>query len=122
MISTNLRRKPERPAIISEKKYTAKVYDAFQDFITTNDHPCIMAKTVFSMNMVHLKTYKNLANLNQTKHLYRDLKSYIESYDFESNKFETFIAVFPNSPEFTETEFEEQLWMQLNQLNTVASV
>ena len=123
MISTNLRQKPERPAIFSRSmtsdKKATKVYNSFQDFIITNDHPCIMAKTVFSMNLVNLRTYNNLGNLNQTKELYKDLKAYIKNYDFESNQFETFIAVFPNSPEFTEIQFEEQLWMQLNQLNAV---
>ena len=123
MISTNLRQKAARPGIASntmipEKKDT-NIYNCFEDFIIANDHPCIMAKTVFSMNMVNLRSYKNLGNLNQTKYLYKDLKSYIKNYDFESNQFETFIAVFPNSPEFTEIQFEEQLWMQLNQLNAV---
>ena len=42
-----------------------------------------MAKTVFSMNLVNLRTYNNLGNLNQTKELYKDLKAYIKNYDFE---------------------------------------
>ena len=90
----------------SEKKAT-KVYNSFQDFIITSNHPYIMAKTVFSMNLVNLRTYNNLGNLNQTKELYKDLKAYIKNYDFESNEFEIFITVFPNSLEFNEIQFEE---------------
>ena len=90
MISTNLRQKTERPAIFSRSmtsdKKATKVYNSFQDFIITNDHPCIMAKTVFSMNLVNLRTYNNLGNLNQTKELYKDLKAYIKNYDFEFSK------------------------------------
>ncbi|UAB85613.1 YqcI/YcgG family protein [Zunongwangia sp. SCSIO 43204] len=78
-----------------------------------------MAKTVFTMDDVYLKTYKNLANVGETTKLYQDLKSYLEDYDFESNGFKTFIAVFPNSPEFTEIQFEEHMWEQLIQLNSI---
>ncbi len=74
-----------------------QIYQSFQEFIVSKDHPCIMAKTVFSMDNIRLKVYKNLGN----------------------NQFETFIAVFPTSPKYNELQFEEQLWVQLNQLNTI---
>ncbi|MFC6861822.1 guanitoxin biosynthesis heme-dependent pre-guanitoxin N-hydroxylase GntA [Zunongwangia atlantica] len=96
-----------------------QIYQSFQEFIVSKDHPCIMAKTVFSMDNIRLKVYKNLGNLEQSKQLYKDLKTYIENYDFNSNQFETFIAVFPTSLKYNELQFEEQLWVQLNQLNTI---
>ena len=96
-----------------------QIYQSFQEFIISKDHPCIMAKTVFSMDNIRLKVYKNLGNLEQSKQLYKELKTYIEKYDFNSNQFETFIAVFPTSPKYNELQFEEQLWVQLNQLNTI---
>ncbi|SFC22423.1 hypothetical protein SAMN04487907_10318 [Zunongwangia mangrovi] len=96
-----------------------QIYKDFDRFITGENHPCIMAKTVFSMDNVHLKSYKNLANLSETSKLYEDLKSYIKEYDFDSNKFETFIAVFPDTPQLNELDFEKQLWMQLDQLHKI---
>ena len=48
---------------------------------------------------------------------YAYLKDYIEAYDFESNDFKTFLAVFPNSPEYSEISFEELLWKQLGNIN-----
>ncbi|MDN3595544.1 guanitoxin biosynthesis heme-dependent pre-guanitoxin N-hydroxylase GntA [Zunongwangia endophytica] len=95
------------------------IYKDFEEFIIGQDHPCIMAKTVFSMDKVNLNIYKNLGNIEFTKKLYSDLKTYIENYDFESNDFETFIAVFPETVNLNEFEFEEQLWLQLQRINSI---
>ena len=121
MISTNHQSDLQDPIDLDTENplNIDQIYQSFQEFIISKDHPCIMAKTVFSMDNIRLKVYKNLGNLEQSKQLYKELKTYIEKYDFNSNQFETFIAVFPTSPKYNELQFEEQLWVQLNQLNTI---
>lgn len=90
----------------------------FENFILGKDHPCIMAKTVFSMDQVELKAYNGFGSKLSARNILKDLESYIKSYDFESNNFQTFIAVFPNAPKYSEIEFENKLWKQLKNLHS----
>ncbi|CDF79550.1 conserved hypothetical protein, YqcI/YcgG family [Formosa agariphila KMM 3901] len=89
----------------------------FKDFILKQKHPCVMAKTVFSMDKYHLKTYESMTAKTSAVTLLKDLEDYINQYDFESNTFESFIAVFPNDSFKTEIGFENQLWAFLQRLH-----
>lgn len=95
------------------------IKEEYKQFILGNDHPCIMAKTVFSMDQVDLKIYEKMGSLETARLMLKDLKEYLENYDFESNDFRTFMAVFPNSPKYSEIAFEKLLWKQLGAINTV---
>ena len=96
-----------------------EIQKKFREFILGKDHPCIMAKTVFSMDQVELHAYEDFGSLRTAEKLISDLKKYVEDYDFESNDFRTFLAVFPNSPNYSEIEFEKQLWKQLENLHKI---
>ncbi|WP_010230887.1 guanitoxin biosynthesis heme-dependent pre-guanitoxin N-hydroxylase GntA [Gillisia marina] len=89
----------------------------FSNFILEQNHPCMMAQTVFSMDKVDFHTYENFGSKNTAQKILEDLKIYIANYDFESNDFLTFLAVFKGSTRFSEAEFETVLWKQLNFLN-----
>nr|WP_198029953.1 guanitoxin biosynthesis heme-dependent pre-guanitoxin N-hydroxylase GntA [Christiangramia salexigens] len=101
------------------KKEKLNLKKAFEDFIIKDNHPCIMAQTVFSMDQVELNSYSNFGSTETAKQLIQDLEKYISNYDFESNDFKTFLAVFPDSPDYSEIEFENQLWKQLKNLHLV---
>jgi len=96
-----------------------QVLEGFRDFILENNHPCVMAQTVFTMAQVDLKTYEDLGSLDAAMMIYKDLERYIAEYDFSSNDFKTFIAVFPDSPKYSEIDFECKLWKQLQCLHEV---
>lgn len=89
------------------------IEDDFHDFIIENNHPCVMANTIFSMNDYTLNHYEELGTKTTASLLLSDLKNYLEGYDFTDNKFQTFIAVFPNTEVVSEIEFENLLWRQL---------
>lgn len=89
----------------------------YDDFILKNDHPCLMAQTVFSMDQVDFHEYKILGSKETAVVMLRDLKMYIEKYDFESNDFLTFLAVFKGQKNYSEEEFEKLLWQQLQYLH-----
>lgn len=89
----------------------------FQQFILEKDHPCIMAQTVFKMDQVDFHTYEDFGSQQTARALFKDLRKYIEKYDFESNEFFTFLAVFIEDQEYSEKEFEEKLWQQLQFLH-----
>ena len=91
----------------------------FKQFILDWDHPCIMAQTVFSLDQVDFHTYKNFGSLKTAKAILRDLKKYLEEYDFESNDFRTFLVAFEGRKDYSEEEFEKTLWEQLQHLHEV---
>ncbi|QED38226.1 YqcI/YcgG family protein [Antarcticibacterium arcticum] len=97
----------------------AKVQASFNNFILDQDHPCLMAQTVFSMDKVDLHVYEDLGSKHTARKILKDLKNYIAAYDFESNDFLTFLATFPGRKDFTEKQFEELLWKQLQFLHEV---
>lgn len=94
-----------------------KIEKEYKDFILKRKHPCIMAKTVFMMDKYHLNTYDNCENDECLETLLRDLEQYLENYDFESNEFESFLAVFPNLAIDSEIQFESTLWKVLQRLH-----
>ena len=95
----------------------AIVKNEFDEFILKNDHPCIMAQTVFSMDQVELNVYNDFGSEETAGKILEDLEEYIKAYDFESNDFKTFLAVFPDSPDYSEIGFENVLWKQLENLH-----
>ncbi|WP_405198434.1 guanitoxin biosynthesis heme-dependent pre-guanitoxin N-hydroxylase GntA [Christiangramia sp. LLG6405-1] len=96
-----------------------KTKEKFEHWILEEDHPCIMAQTVFSQEHVKTKQYGQLGDPLQTEALLKDLKNYIAEYDFETNDFKSFIAVFPESNIATEDEFERLLWKQLEEIEKI---
>jgi len=94
-----------------------KIYSDFQNYIISDDHPCIMAKTVFELKHVDLHTYSNFGSSEAARSILVDLKKYVDNYDFDSNDFQTFLAVFEDDGERNEQDFEASLWHQLQLLH-----
>lgn len=91
----------------------------FKEFIVGQNHPCVMAQTVFSMDKVDFRVYENFGSRETAKALLSDLKGYIAKYDFDSPDFFTFIATFEGRKNLTEEHFEGLLWQQLELLHEV---
>lgn len=95
-----------------------KNFQLLKEWIVKDNHPCIMAQTVFKMDMVDYHEYAGFGSKSAIEIILSDLEKYIASYDFSSNDFFTFIASFPNeTEEFSEKEFEKLLWRQLQYLH-----
>lgn len=104
---------------IAKRKENLDLRKKFERFILKDNHPCIMAQTVFSMDQVELHSYSNFGSRETAKSILKDLEKYIASYDFESKDFKTFLAVFPESKDYSEIGFERKLWEQLQNLHSV---
>ncbi len=89
------------------------VQNEMRDFILEQDHPCLMAQSVFKTDNVIIKEYSTFDSILTANYLIRDLKNYLEGYDFESKDNRTFIAVFPEVSFRDEVEFENRLWLLL---------
>ena len=108
---------PHKPQVNTANPSSAKA--DFKDFILTQNHPCMMAQTVFSMDKVDFHEYDDFGSKETAKAILEDLKKYVSSYDFESNDFLTFLAAFKGKQNYTEEEFEKTLWQQLQNLHEV---
>ena len=91
----------------------------FNEFILGKDHPCLMAQTAFSMDKVDFHEYEGFGTRKTAKNILKDLKKYIANYNFESNDFLTFLVAFKGRQDYTEEEFEQKLWEQLQHLHEV---
>lgn len=94
-----------------------QVIKEFENFIVEQDHPCIMAQSVFKMGEVELHTYNKIGDDSTTTQLLNDLGNYLGNYNFGDNDFRTFIASFPTEAYPTEEAFEQALWGQLQQIH-----
>ena len=102
---------------ITNKKSTRSPKKEFDDFILGKDHPCLMAQTVFSLDKVDFHQYDDFGTRETARAILQDLQKYIAHYDFESNEFLTFLAVFKGRKDYSEEEFEKLLWQQLQYLH-----
>nr|WP_037321923.1 guanitoxin biosynthesis heme-dependent pre-guanitoxin N-hydroxylase GntA [Salegentibacter sp. Hel_I_6] len=98
------------------KKSLKSKYD---EWILDENHPCLMAQTVFTQENIIIKDYKNIGQAATTEKLLKDLEDYIKGYDFESNDFQSFMAVFSDTKVTDEDEFEMSLWNQLSELKKI---
>lgn len=94
----------------------------YEDWILKENHPCVMAQTVFSQNNLIIKDYGTLGKKDHSKKIYHDLTRYVESYDETTNQFQTFLAIFPESKINSEDDFEALLWKELNNINGIDTV
>ncbi|WP_416440955.1 guanitoxin biosynthesis heme-dependent pre-guanitoxin N-hydroxylase GntA [Leeuwenhoekiella sp. A16] len=104
---------------ITDTNSTQDIKAEFNTYILENNHPCVMAQTVFSMDHVDFHVYENFGSKNTAIKILHDLNQYIANYDFSSNDFHTFIAVFKGRKSFSEEQFEDLLWKQLQFLHEV---
>ncbi len=91
--------------------------EQYRKFILEREHPCIMAKSVIKMNHHSLHAYGGMHDPAALKKLLADLEAYLQSYDRNSNKFQSFIASFPAESFENEIDFEKNLWKTLQQLH-----
>ena len=89
----------------------------YRQFILAHDHPCIMAQSVFKTDAVEIHRYNSFGTRETARKLGRDLQAYVDRYDWESNDFVSFLAVFPTIWVDSEKEFETLLWQQLQHLH-----
>jgi FPC/CPF motif-containing protein YcgG len=77
----------------------------FQNFIIAQQHPCVMAKSVFAMENYHLRIYDDMTSDTIIQPILLDIEKYLSQYDFESKNFESLIICFKNNKFNYEFEF-----------------
>lgn len=100
-------------------KTNTNAYSWFKKWIVDENHPCVMAQTVFRMDHVDFHEYSGFGTTESVRDILADLENYINGYDFSNkHQFFTFIAAFPGEGnDLSESEFENKLWRQLQFLH-----
>ncbi|MFC6095397.1 guanitoxin biosynthesis heme-dependent pre-guanitoxin N-hydroxylase GntA [Flavobacterium qiangtangense] len=110
-----------------EKKQAMKtqlhdsIRTAYADFIVGQNHPCVMANTVFQMENYQLRVYDDIESASNTESILKDISAYLEGYDLSSSKFESLILCFEHSSFASEGDFERALWALLQRLHEADS-
>ena len=108
--------KSKKLIVMSPQKISA-IDQEFKEFIITQNHPCIMANTVFQMDKYHLKLYDDIESHDIIDPILADIENYLKHYDFESNQFESLIMCFTDNDFKTEFAYEKALWNLLQKLH-----
>src|SRR5690554_5044386 len=105
--------------VFSPLDLTASIIEEYEDFVVSENHPCIMAQTVFAQQEYEFSIQGKLGFKRSAKTLLEDLENFIEEYDFSDNRFKSFVAVFHETEVATEIEFENLLWRQLQLMHHI---
>jgi len=92
------------------------VHDALRSFIVTADHPCLGARAALNAGTYRFGTYRQIASVDVTAGLARDLCAFVAERPRMATAYATFIAVFDRF-DCSEREFEIKLWNQLQALH-----
>lgn len=98
-----------------------EIKKSFKEFIINKNHPCVMARSLFTNDDVEIHSFAELGSKKTAEELLKAIEQYLLHYNFEDKKFETLIAVFPNEIINSELEFEEKMWKQLQLLHNIDS-
>ena len=96
-----------------------EIKNKFKRFVIETGHPCVMAQTMFRMDKVNLKIYDHFGSEEAALKILTDLNGYLAEYEFGSDDFYTFMAVFNDETRYSEEQFEKQLWSQLQHLHNL---
>ncbi len=89
----------------------------FKSFILEGNHPCMMARSVFKMENYDFHVYDQMRSEETARALLKDLQTFLDNTDLESNEYRSFAAVFPNNCFADELSFEQSLWETLQNLH-----
>ncbi len=91
----------------------------FDKFIIENDHPCVMAKTIFSSKKYMLRSYSNFGSYLSARKILNDIRYYLNALEVMGDGYYSFIAVFDDDIKLNELQYEVLLWEQLKKNHTI---
>jgi FPC/CPF motif-containing protein YcgG len=93
---------------------------AFRSFVTSGHFSCVAGKAAIQRGSYRFGYYEALADPKLTAGLARDLCAFAAEYEYIAARYKSFVAVFGGGAH-DESDFERQLWAQLQQLHELDS-
>lgn len=89
------------------------------DLIFSEGYPCVGARSALSHRSYWFGVYPGLGTTEAALSLCHDLYEFSHEYAVLEHNFVTFIAVFEGDSPCNELEFEQRLWLQLQNMHDV---
>ncbi len=96
-----------------------QVESAINLIFSQKNYPCVAALRSFNKKDYQLKIYDEFGKKYQRPELREDLLAYKVIYQKTKSPYFTFWAVFKNSGEMNEAQFESRLWSELSSLTSL---
>ncbi|MCA1581275.1 MAG: YqcI/YcgG family protein [Acidobacteria bacterium] len=90
---------------------------AFRDFVEDPRFSCLAGKGVVRQNGYRIGVYGRLGAPEASSALSEDLASFSSEDADDPSGFSAFVAIFPDTPAGSESDFETRLWQQLQGLH-----
>ena len=100
----------------------AEMKASFTTFVADRAFPCVGAKAAFNSRSQTLRVYQELGARQCATMLARDLEAFVVSEVRRTHAFATFVAMFREPRALREKQFEELLWLALQQLHEIDAV
>jgi uncharacterized protein len=91
----------------------------FASFVADSAFPCVGARAAFNSESYITRVYDELAHPLYSERVAHDLQAFQESEMRRTKEFATFVAIFRNPRETSESDFEKLLWLQLQQVREI---
>ena len=92
---------------------------SFTAFVADSGFPCLGAKAALNSGSQILRVYQDLGAKQSATELARDLEAFIFSDVRRTKAFASFVAMFRQPRALAEKQFEELLWLALQQLHQI---
>jgi FPC/CPF motif-containing protein YcgG len=91
----------------------------FASFVADSAFPCVGARAAFNSESYITRVYEQLAHPLCSERVAHDLQAFQDSKMRRTKEFATFVAIFRNPRETSESDFEKLLWLQLQQVHKI---
>ncbi|MEX2238343.1 MAG: guanitoxin biosynthesis heme-dependent pre-guanitoxin N-hydroxylase GntA [Dehalococcoidia bacterium] len=95
----------------------ARVHDALRALVLDPEYPCVGSRSAFNQDSYRFAHYPELASIDATAGLARDLLTFVREQPQIEGQFTTFIATFAGPKALDDKQFESLLWEQLRLLH-----
>lgn len=95
--------------------FTILAEEAFRQFVTRPEFPCLGAKAALNSNSETVRVFEELGSADSTRALGESLRNFSRS-TLRTAEYSTFVAIFQRPRQVDEEEFENRLWKQLRLL------
>ena len=104
----------DSPVEADLRRSADEVAQSMERMVNSEDYPCIAAIRSFAKDEYYVGLYPSFGTGRSAGQLARDLLVYRDHHRESRSPYLSFWAVFPETGEFTEAEFETRLWHELS--------
>lgn len=107
--------------VAARKVFAVEAHERFREFVMRPGFSCVGAKAAFHDEAYGFAVYHEMGTNDSTAGLCRDLCHFSQSGIMLRSEYSTFVAIFHSPLDLTETEFEDRLWLQLQNLHRASA-